>query len=68
MSSSGVDPGWGPTTHSETQSLVALALATVWSGYASFVVHQPAQTRALEARLPTPEERGEYLRESRKWD
>jgi hypothetical protein len=40
----------------------------VWSGYASFVVHQPAQTRALEARLPTPEERGEYLRESRKWD
>ena len=50
------------------QPTVALALATVWSGYASFVVHQPAQTRALEARLPTPEERGEYLRESRKWD
>ena len=50
------------------QPAVALALATVWSGYASFVVHQPAQTRALEARLPTPEERGEYLRESRKWD
>lgn len=50
------------------QPAVALALATVWSGYASFVVHQPAQTRALEARLPTAEERGEYLRESRKWD